>query len=378
MPTPRSGESHEEMRARVNARDRAARRQWAATQQTVQLDANGTMQSRSITYAPEREPYKPLPNAMLARRSALVDAENNVLQQWLIEKPEDRARYEAWEAYARALAAGLPVIEPIPPPSGTSDSLMAFYPVGDHHLGMLSWKQETGASYDIDIGERLLAGAIDHLTQATPACQQAAVVFLGDFMHYDSFVAATPTNNNPLDADGRFPKMASAAMRVMMRVIEAAARRHGHVHVVIEIGNHDLTSSIWLQEALSVIYQNNPRIAVDRSPKHFHYIEFGRNLIGIHHGHGPKMAELPGIMAHDRAEAWGRTTHRFWWTGHIHTQRAYDYPGCSVESFRILPPTDAWAANEGYRSKRDMKAVMLHKEFGEVARYTVSPEMLDA
>jgi hypothetical protein len=37
-----------------------------------------------------------------------------------------------------------------------ADDTLAAYPAGDHHVGMLSWKQETGASYDdVDIGERL-------------------------------------------------------------------------------------------------------------------------------------------------------------------------------------------------------------------------------
>jgi hypothetical protein len=39
---------------------------------------------------------------------------------------------------------------------------------------MLSWKQETGASYDVDIGERLLAPATDHFIAAAPVCETIA------------------------------------------------------------------------------------------------------------------------------------------------------------------------------------------------------------
>ena len=53
-----------------------------------------------------------------------------------------------------------------------------------------------------------------------------------------------------------------------------------------------------------------------------------------------------------------------------------DFTGCKVESFRILAPKDAWAAEKGYRAQQDMKAIILHKDYGEVARHIVNPEML--
>ncbi len=255
---------------------------------------------------------------------------------------------------------------------------MANYPIGDHHMGMLAWKHEVGSSYDLDISEQLLGKAITHLVRTTPACDRAAVVFLGDFMHYDSFDAVTPRSRNILDSDGRFPKMVRAAVRTMRHTIETAAARHREVLVIVEIGNHDLSSSIFLMECLHNIYADNPRITIDICPSHFHYFTFGKNLVGTHHGHGTKYADLPGIMASDRSVEWGQTEHRAWWTGHIHTQKVFEYPGCSVESFRILAPADAWAYNKGYRAKRDMKAIILHAEHGEVARYSVNPSMLES
>lgn len=37
---------------------------------------------------------------------------------------------------------------------------------------------------------------------------------------------------------------------------------------------------------------------------------------------------------------------------------------------------DAWAASMGFQSGRDMKAIILHRQFGEVARHIVSVDML--
>lgn len=319
----------------------------------------------------------------IVKLSTLTDAEGRVTQQWISEKPELVAREKAWELFGKELAADVKRIEPVKAPKITgSDHLMAGYPVGDHHLGMLSWAEETGDDYDIKIGEEMLVAAMSYLTNAVTNANNAVVAFLGDFMHYDSFDTVTPRSRNQLDSDTRFPKLIRAAIRTMRICIDLALQRHQTVHVIVEAGNHDLASTVFLAECLKIAYENEPRVTVDNSPQHYHYLRFGKVLLGTHHGHGTKMANLPLIMAHDRAEDWGETTHRYWWTGHIHQSKvspaisAADYAGVQVESFRILPPPDAWAAQKGYRPHRDMKCVLFHDKYGEVARHTVRPEML--
>lgn len=307
--------------------------------------------------------------------STMYDNQGGVTVQWIREKPEEAQKEALWRVFAEEILVTLPRAEPIAGPEHGSDDLLACYPVGDHHLGMLAWDEETGANYDLTIGEKLLAGAIGYLVDATPPCSQALVAFLGDLMHYDSFEAVTPTSRNLLDSDGRYPKMVRAAIRSMRHTIDTALRRHPRVHVIVEIGNHDLSSSVFLMECLAALYENEPRVSVDTSPRHYHYFDFGACLIGTHHGHGAKMDKLPLIMATDQREAWGRTAYRYWFTGHVHHSKQQDFEGCSVESFRVLPPTDAYAAQKGYRSIRDMKAIVMHRQFGEVGRHTVNPAM---
>lgn len=320
----------------------------------------------------------------ITKISTLYDQEGRVSQQWIAEKPEDEARELLWRAFAKELAAEMPRAEPTKGPGFTSDDLMAVYPVGDHHLGMLSWREETGADYDLQIGETLLNSAFDYLIDTTPPCEQALVVFLGDFLHYDGFESVTPANKNPLDSDSRFPKMVRTGVRSMRYGIERAAAKHQKVHVILEFGNHDPASTVFLMECLHNIYENDPRITIDTSPRHFHYFSFGNTLIGSHHGHDAKMPQLPLIMATDRPEEWGRSEYRYWYTGHTHHSKtqaatsAQDFSGCTVESFRVLPPADAWAAGKGYRSIRDMKSIVIHRELGEVARHIFNPAMLES
>lgn len=320
-----------------------------------------------------------IPNAQVGRTSTLYDREGNVSAQWVIERPEDRARFEQLTLWAQKLAETLPakplIAAPLPP---TIAELCVGYPIGDHHLGMLAWKHETGESYDIDLSQEILTKAVQQLVGSAPPAKQGVVAFLGDFFHYDSFDPVTPTHRNLLDADGRAPKMISAGMQLMEDVIDLAAQRHSTVQVIVELGNHDAYTSMIAARWLDRVYRDNPRVVVDIAPGHFHYFEWGKCLVGTHHGDGraAKAAQLPGIMAADRSEAWGRTKYRMWWTGHVHHQSVHEFPGCSTESFRILAPADAYAFNNGYRSASDMKAIVLHREYGEVGRNVVNPAML--
>ena len=123
------------------------------------------------------------------------------------------------------------------------------------------------------------------------------------------------------------------------------------------------------------VYENEPRVTIDGSPAKFHYWEWGRNLIGATHGDRLKVENLPAIMATDQPEAWGRTSYRLWLTGHVHHDKVKDLVGAKVESVRVLAPNDAYAAKGGYRTPRDMKAIVLHREFGETGRLVAPAPM---
>lgn len=327
--------------------------------------------------APDEVTHLPDPKKIKSI-STNYDQQGNVAQQWIKEVQADADKEKLWELFGREISRAVDRSEKVPEPKGYLNSdLLAVYPVGDHHMGMMAWAEETGgANYDIKTGEALLRKASIYLMQAAPACETCLIPFLGDFMHYDSFKPVTPEHGNLLDADSRFPKMVRASIRAMRHMITAALERHGKVHVIVEIGNHDLSSSVFLMECLHNVYENDPRVTIDTTPSHYHYFEWHKVLIGTHHGHGSKAEKLPGVMAHDRAEAWGRTRHRYWMTGHIHTRVAVETPGCSIESFNILAPGDAWSAQKGYRSTKNMKALIMHKDFGEAGRHVVNPALL--
>ena len=347
---------------------------------TTRYDEHGDARGQSVKVVedggdPDRVTHIVDPK-FVSKTTTLFDANRRVERQWVMEKPDLVKRDDAWRRFAEELGRR---VEPAPlilAPDEVDEDTCAVYPIGDHHVGMLAWAIETRSdSYDLRISEGLLDKAAGYLMQAAPASGQAVIAFMGDFLHFDGFKPLTPQSGHVLDADSRFPKVARTAIRMVRHTIEAALRRHGKVHVIWEIGNHDPVNSILMMELLANVYANNRRVTVDTHPGHFHYYEWHRNLIGTTHGDTVKLDKLPLIMAADMPEAWGRTEHRFWLTGHVHhgSQQVFggkDYTGASVETVPVLIPNDAYSANAGYRNRRQMQVLVLDREYGEVSRHS--------
>ena len=141
-------------------------------------------------------------------------------------------------------------------------------------------------------------------------------------------------------------------------------------------GNHDPTAVLTLTEALRGYYHENDRVIIEDSLKALFTHRFGSNLIGITHGHQPKPEKLAGCLAVDAGKDWGECEHKFIWHGHIHHKRVIEDLTCIVESFRTLAGKDKWHADSGYRSGREMQAIILHRDWGEIERHTAGIGMI--
>lgn len=276
----------------------------------------------------------------------------------------------------KALCDEIPRAVSIPVRDCQFKDLLAVIPLGDPHIGMMAWEPESGDDWDISIAKEKFTGVFDRLVKTAPSCKEALIVNLGDYFHADNMEGVTSRSGHRLDLDGRFSKMIEAGMFIMRRIIESALEHHLKVNIINSTGNHDDVSSQWLSVALAALYENEQRVNVVVSPAPFQYFEFGNVLIGAHHGHTCKMQNLPGVMAADRPQAWGRTSFRYWLTGHIHHDSMKEFPGVKCESFRTIAAKDAYAAWGGYRSGNDCKCLVMHREHGEIERHTVNIGMV--
>lgn len=296
--------------------------------------------------------------------------------QWVKTKIDDVRRAEMIKAAAEAMAEDLPRLAPIRRPVIARAELCNLYTFTDSHVGMLAWHKEGGDDWDLGIAERTLVGCFEQMIVAAPAARVAIINQLGDFLHYDSLTAVTPSHGHVLDADGRFSKMVGAAIRILRRIIDLALQNHEEVHLVLAEGNHDMASSVWLRHMFKALYENEPRIIVNDSDLPYYVHQHGVVMLGFHHGHLSKNDALPLLFAAQYPNIWGATTKRYVHTGHRHHKDEKEHAGMVVVQHPTLAARDAYAARGGWISEREATVMTYHDRFGLVARNTVTPEMV--
>lgn len=351
---------------------RPAARSLGIGESTIRTAINALRSKAAIRgHSPEHNMTHVVPEEYVVKGvSTYFDAEGKPRGSWV----KSALKTDASEAVVRQFVDWLSTHEVrgrseiIAAPAYTDTDLMTVYPIGDPHFGLHSWAPETGENFDLKEAERVTFGAVDRLVAAAPASHEAVLLNLGDFFHADDSRNETPGHGNKLDVDGRYMKIVQVGMRTLVACIYRLLEKHQIVTVRNVPGNHDPHLALTLSIALDAFFHAEPRVTIDLSPSLYWYKRFGKVLIGAHHGHGAKMGELPLLMAADRPEDWGLTTHRHWMTGHIHHWSGKEHPGVVVESFRTLAAKDAWHAGKGYRSGRDMNVITYHCEHGEIQR----------
>lgn len=264
-------------------------------------------------------------------------------------------------------------------PLMASASLMAVYLFGDPHFGLGSSSEDGGDDTNIAETDRLTRAGIDALVHRMPATKRAILCFIGDNTHANDSSALTPGHKNPLDVDVRgFGAAVLSAARAIVYSLTRALEKHDELEGWILPGNHDPDAAFAIAVAVSMFFDNNPRVTIRLSREYLWWTTFGRNLIAAHHGDKVKPVDIHGILSNDCRAVWADCDFRYVFQGHIHHDTVTEYQQTRMESLRTLAKQDAWHRGKGFRSMRDTRAVLYHEMFGEVERYTVSAAMLEA
>jgi hypothetical protein len=298
---------------------------------------------------------------------------------WERQSPEAGDAQAALQAFVRELCEPIKGLAPLtPPPEHSSDHLLSIYPIGDQHHGMYAEAEQTGEEYNTAISAERLTTSIDYLCATAPPSGTALLLDVGDFHHANCSNNETPASRHAMHVTASYGKvMYSGAMALVhctMRLLE----KHAKVIVWIMPGNHNPDAAFATALALSFYFHNEPRVEVDLGNSAFKFLRFGKNLIAAHHGDGPKLANLPLIMAVDRPQDWAETEYRVWHCGHIHHKTVKEEPGVDVETHRTLAPSNAWDHKKGYRSKRECQRIDYHFDLGECSRQRCDLKTLTA
>jgi len=328
-------------------------------------------------YAPGHFENGVAPGYAMGKVTVQRGPSGQVERTWERQSPDAQARQEALEGLLEAAKDDLNLALPAPAPERCEDDLLTVYPVGDSHCGLYAWEAETGNRFDLDEFERINRAAFDRAVEAAPPSAVAILNFKGDETHADNNKNRTPRSGHELDVHGRHGEVVRVAFRVKRYQIERARQRHAKVIVRIDPGNHDPETALQLAMMLEALYENEPRVEVITSPNPYWYFLWGQNLIGTCHGDGAKGKDLPLLMATDCREWWGRAAYCVWFVGHVHHKDIKEYNGCTVEYVGTLAGRDRHAHGEGYRSRRTLQAITLHKQDAEIERQTHSLERIE-
>lgn len=334
--------------------------------------------AQSRGYSPEHDFIRPVPEMFVAKGvSTYYNKDGKPTGQWVKANIDNQKRLQAIEAAIAALCEDVPRIEPSAAPRIANAALATVYTLTDSHVGMLSWHRESGEDWDLDIAERVLTGCFQAMIDASPQSAVGIVNQLGDFLHSDGLLPVTPTSGHVLDQDGRFSKVVEVAVRILRSVVSMALARHGKVIVLMAEGNHDMASSVWLRVLFKALFESEPRVEVIDSPLPYYCIQHGKTMLAFHHGHLKKNDQLPMLFAAQFPKVWGDTVKRYCHTGHRHHVEEKEHSGITVIQHPTLAARDAYAARGGWVADRQVTSITYHSEYGQVARHTVTPEMIE-
>lgn len=271
----------------------------------------------------------------------------------------------------REAMVGIPAASTVPPPRYADEDLLTIYPLADAHVGMVAWGRETGEAYDTSLAVARITDWIGRCVAASPPSGTALILDVGDLMHADDQTNQTPHSKHVLDVDTRHYRTLEVTIAALATSVELALQKHAKVIVRILPGNHNPHSYMAIMFALAERYRNEPRVTVQKVPGEFFMMEFGKVMIAAHHGDKAKAGRMVHFIADQYAEAWGRTKHRFLFTGHLHGHKSEDIGGVTWEQLRALTARDAYAVSNAYTARAQLQGITIHKDRGEIQRVKI-------
>ena len=318
-----------------------------------------------------------LPGHYVKGVSTLIDSDGKEKIRWIKSDTDKEHQEQIMKTMVEAMCEDIKPAKAVKPaPKKTDKDLLNMFIITDYHLGMYAWCEETnGMDWDIKKAEKFLYDWFVAAIEQAPDAHTAVFAQLGDFHHWDGMIPETNASKNSLDADTRIQKLIRVAIRVTRRVIALLLSKHKHVHVLMCEGNHDEASSARDREMWPVLYENEPRITVDKSVFPFYSYEWGATSLFWHHGHKKNHKQVPQVFMTHFRELYGRTKYSYGHTGHMHHELVDGSGPIHMTQHNTLAPNDSYSGKLGFGSDQRSQVVTYHKEFGRVGIVEVGPQI---
>lgn len=309
--------------------------------------------------------------------STVQHKEGEVVQQWDRVKPI----LPEQERIFKYLEQRTPVSPiKVKKPKKVDSDIQLEWTLADLHYGMLAWDKEAGEDYDIEIARTLLLESAREIFARSGKVKETVLVLMGDNFHTDFKSNQTEKSHHALDVDSRYPKIVLTGVETFISAIEICLQFSERVKVIVLYGNHDAHTSVNLQLMLYFYFKGiSDRVEVDLSPAKEHYNFWGAVGTVYHHGDGTKPARVCAELMHHIATN-DITGVKYFYAkqGHLHKELVEDINGVTYEIVPSPVARDQYAKGANFLSKRATVATVYHKEFGELDRYSITPQGLKA
>ena len=328
----------------------------------------------SAGYSSNWDARRHVPEGEIVIGRSIYTSDDEGNKAWLKTKRTmtEAARDKALQGFVDGLVKGLPKYKPKAKPKAKkfADDLLPTIAIGDAHFGMRADARETkGRDYDTKIAAADMLDAINYLVGLSAPCEHSLLINVGDFIHANGS-SGTTFAGTKLDVDTRIEVVLETAAQTFIFAIDKMLSKHKNVTVIMARGNHDSDTAIALALILKFYYTQEKRVTILDPHGFFHTLQFGKNLIAVHHGDKVKAEKLGAILPKMLPEQWSSTVYRKWIVGHIHHQNSIETSnGCFVEAMGTLSPPDSWHSGAGYGASSVMNQITFHKDGGEAIRH---------
>ena len=243
----------------------------------------------------------------------------------------------------------------------------------DLHFGKLAWKEETGASYNIEIAAELFNDAIDTFIEDTKEFHIDKILFPvgNDFFNSDHAYPYNSTTKGTSQTESNVWKETFTKGRQLLVENIKKLSKIAPVDVIIVLSNHDMERGYYLGDSLEAYFHNDSNVNINNGPTTRKYYKYHNILLGFVHGDKESINNLPLIMCQEQAVNWGLTKYREFHLGHIHHSKSTIYnpirelQGVMIRHMPSLSASDAWHVESGYiGSKRSAEAYLWSQDKG--------------
>ncbi len=260
--------------------------------------------------------------------------------------------------------------------NGKDPHLLVINPA-DIHIGKYANSEESGDKYNSSLAVKRVLDGVNGLIEKAKGFNIDQVLFCigNDVLHVDN-VYNTTTKGTRQDVDGKWWEHYEKALYLYVKCVELL-RKVAKVDVIHSMSNHDYQSGFHLAHTLQAWFRNADDVTFDISVAHRKYYKYGNSLIGLEHGDGARLDNLPLLMAQEKPRLWASTKTRYWYLHHLHHKIKYkwrdakDYIGVTVEYMRSPSSADSWHTRKGFTgTPKACEGFVHHKDHGQVARLT--------